>query len=109
MNVTPDYVNKLPDVYRDFMLVLARVPESRNDTVRVAGLPLGVIFDALRFAGHPFEPKQVREMGDMLKKANWIEEDEFGFYKPTGPGEQLIDVIKGTLPSTEIPALPSLK
>src|ERR1700704_1690883 len=105
MSWTPEQIEQIPEVYRDFMLVLKPIPDSGQHVLRSNGIPLSKVFNALRLK-YQYEPEQVRTLADNLKKAGFIEEDDLGFFKPTGRGEALIGAIVGVQMS--VPALPDL-
>jgi hypothetical protein len=109
MNITSEQVEQIPEIYRDFMLILKSIPDSRQSVVPINGLLLGNIFTSLR-PRHHYEPSQIRAIADNLKKAGFVEEDGNGFFKPTSRGETLIEAISETLEpvSETVPDFPNL-
>ena len=56
----PAQVEQIPEIYRDFMLILKSIPDTRHSVLQINGLQLGEIFTYLR-RRHHYEPSQVRE------------------------------------------------
>jgi hypothetical protein len=103
MALTKEQVERLPPVYRDFLLALASVVESKREgaVVRIAGVPFSHVFDAVNKL-HGYDLPQVRQLADNLRVQNYITEDRFGFLSPTARGEE---VIRALLPSVTEPVL----
>lgn len=108
---TTDKLQQIPEVYRDFMLVLKPVIDSRKPgtLLRITGIPFGMVFSALT-TKYPYDSGQVREVADNLRRQGYIEADGLGFFTPTGKGEELIEAMAGTGGGTDaqIPPLPNL-
>jgi hypothetical protein len=110
MALTKAQVEKLPDVYRDFLLSLAPVLESKREgaIMKIGGVPFSRVFEAVARL-HGYDLPQVRELAHNLKSKGYIEEDKFGFLSPTELGE---DVIRALVPSVSqpviVPPLPDL-
>jgi hypothetical protein len=109
MNWTKKQLDQVPEVYRDFMLILEPILDSKEPgrVLKVSGVHLGQIFNSLRLK-YDYEPRAVREIADNLKKAGWIEEDEHGFVTPTAAGAGLIRALvrkREAVPS-RVPPLP---
>ena len=111
MTWTTEQIEQIPEVYRDFMLVLKAIPDSRRAVVQISGIPLGKVFNALA-PKYGYAPEHTRALADRLRKAGLIEEDRLGFLWPTGKGEALIEAIAATpepeWEPIEIPELPNL-
>lgn len=96
MSWSQEKLEKVPEVYRDFMQVLRAVPDSRGSALQITGIPLGKVFNALA-PKYGYTPAHVRELAERLKKARLIEEDpKFGFVWPTPEGEEMIRAIAGS-------------
>ena len=110
MALSKAQVEQIPEVYRDFLLALSPVVESRREgsVVRIGGVPFSRVFDAVSDL-HDYDLPQVRELAHNLKAKGYINEDRFGFLSPTALGE---DVIRVLAPSVEepvsVPPLPDL-
>src|SRR5438094_628781 len=102
MSLTKQQIETIPSVYRDFLLALASVVESKREgsVVRIAGVPFSNVFDAVNEA-HGYDLPQVRELAHNLEAKGYIKQDHFGFLSPTALGE---DVIRVILPSVNEPA-----
>ena len=109
MNITPEQVEQIPEIYRDFLLILKSIPDSRRSVMPINGLQLGEIFTTLRPKYH-YEPSQIRSVADNLRNAGFLEENGLGFVKPTGRGEVLIEAIAETQEpvSKTVPDFPDL-
>jgi hypothetical protein len=111
MTWTPEQIEQIPEPYRDFMLVLKAIPDSRQAVTQISGIPLGKVFNALA-PKYEYAPRHIRALADQLGRAGLIEEDRLGFVWPTNKGEALIEAIAGTpepeLDLIEIPELPNL-
>jgi hypothetical protein len=109
MTLTADQVERIPEVYRDFMLTLKRIVDTRSKVLRIDGLQLGEILDYVD-PTYRLGLAQVREVAENLKYDGWVEEDESGFFAPTPRGEELIAAIaarRGAI-ALRIPPLPKL-
>lgn len=107
---TSEKIRQLPEVYRDFMLILKPVVDSRKPgtVLRITGIPFGMLVDYLS-AKHEYNTEKVRRLADNLRRDNYVVEDTLGFFQPTGKGESLILALSGTDAKDEVPPLPSLK
>jgi hypothetical protein len=109
MTWNPEELEKIPAVYRDFLLALKPIIDSRNSAVRIAGIPIGHLYSAIAFR-HGYDLAQVTALARNLVSEGYVEMDKLGFYKPTGKGEDLILAIAGEpLPeNANIPPFPKL-
>jgi len=91
MTWTPEKLDTIPEVYRDFMMTLKPVLDSRDPRVvlRFTGIPFGQIYNGLT-TRHDYEVEQVRELARNLEQAGFVQEDRLGFFTPTEAGEELI-------------------
>jgi len=107
IELTPDQIQQIPDVYRDYLRVMKVVPDSRSQVLQIGGIPAHQVYNALG-QKYAYSPEQVRALTQNLKSANLIEEDNLGFLKPTAKGENLIEDIFGTTKPqmTPVPSLP---
>src|SRR5436309_2245310 len=109
MQWSKEQLEKIPEVYQDFMLILRPVIDSRDAVLKISGIPLGQVFSALR-TKYQYEPQEVRELAQNLREGGLINQDDLGFLTPTGKGEALIRAIAGNqepVPS-RVPELPPL-
>jgi hypothetical protein len=109
MSWTAEQIEKIPEAYRDFMIALKAVPDTRDEVLKINAIPLGRIFNFLR-SKYAYEPEQVNALGENLRKAGFVDKDNLGFFWPTTKGEDLIEAISGQrrpLPAT-VPPLPDL-
>jgi hypothetical protein len=100
MTWTAEQIEQIPEVYRDFMLVLKSIPDSRDSVLKITGIPLGRIYGALQMK-YDYDFDQIRAVADTLKERGFVEVDSFGFFKPSGEGEALIRAI------AEVPGVPA--
>lgn len=91
MNWTQEQLEQLPQVYRDFLMVLKPVVDSRapHAVLRITGIPFSRIYDALSNA-YEYDADQVRGLADQLKQRELVTEDSLGFFAPTARGEALL-------------------
>jgi hypothetical protein len=110
MNWTQEMLDRVPEVYRDFMLTLKPIVDSRqpNVVLRINGIHIGQVYGALS-AEHDYKFDQVRELARNLRREGWIEEDSLGFFTPTAKGEQFILALTETAETNghRVPPLPS--
>jgi hypothetical protein len=110
MSITKEQVERIPDVYRDFLLALAPVVESqrKGSVVKIGGVPFSHVFAAVSKL-HDYDLPQVRELAHNLEEKGYIRQDRFGFLSPTSLGEEVIRVL---IPSIDepvvVPPLPDL-
>lgn len=100
---TPDQIDRIPSVYKDFMLALREVVDSESRPIKVSGIPIGRIESALRALGHPYDATAVAEK---LEEKQLVSHNDFGFYQPTSLGKKLIQGIVGTRVPESIPPFP---
>jgi hypothetical protein len=106
---TKEKLVQFPAPYRDFLLMLKPVVDSRNPgtVLRITGIPFGRIYGAL-FEEYDYGPEQVQELADNLRRARYIDMDSLGFVVPTLEGEALIGAFAGTdTGNGNVPPLPS--
>jgi hypothetical protein len=89
-------IDRIPEVYRDFMLSLKPVVDCRRRPdeypIKVTGVHLGQIFNILRMR-HQLNPEEIREIATTVRQKGLVEENKLGFIKPTAKGEGLIDAL----------------
>lgn len=105
MPLTQEQIEQIPKVYRDFMIALKPILDSRAAPVRINGIPRNRIFTILAMNEHPYDFEQVAAA---LKAAGLIEEDDLGFVTPTDRGINLIRDLAGPERPITIPPLPPL-
>ncbi len=84
MALSREQLEQVPEVYRDFMLVLKPVVDSKAPGVvlRINGIPFGMVYEALS-TKYGYNTEQVRELAHNLRAGGWIEEDQLGFFTPS--------------------------
>ncbi len=87
-------VGQIPEVYRDFLLVLRTNPKWRNIGTPGSGTSLGRLFNALA-PKYGYAREHIHAVAEELKMTSppLIEGDESGFVSPTRDGLALIDAI----------------
>jgi hypothetical protein len=107
---TKDKLAQFPSPYRDFLLMLKPVIDSRKPgtLLRITGIPFGTLYGAL-FEEYDYGPEQVQALADNLRRARYIDMDALGFVVPTPEGEALIRAFAGETDAGngKVPPLPS--
>jgi hypothetical protein len=110
MTWTPEQLEQIPEVYRDFMTVLKPVLDSKapGRVLKINGIHFGMLYEALS-SRYDYDMEQVRQLAHNLRRDGWIEEDKLGFFTPTAKGEDLIRAISGSENGMRktVPPLPS--
>ncbi|HTU93807.1 MAG TPA: hypothetical protein VMF69_27250 [Gemmataceae bacterium] len=110
MTWTPEQLEQIPEVYRDFMVVLKPVLDSKapGRVLRINGIPFGMVYEALSNR-YDYDIEQVRQLAHNLCREGWIEEDNLGFFTPTAKGEDLIRALSGSEDGVRktVPPLPA--
>lgn len=110
MTLTRDQIEQIPEVYREFLLVLKPILDSRGAVLKISGIPLGKVFNALA-PKYGYTPSHVLALAGELQKNGLINPvDTLGFVTPTPKGEDLIAAIAGAREPEpiNIPRFPSL-
>lgn len=108
--VTPEQIEQIPRVYRDFLLALKPVIDSESMPVRISGIPRGRIHSLLMMRGYDLDEGKFDYLIDELGGAGLIEQDRLGFFWPTGKGTRWIRALFGpTVPESYPPLPPFLK
>lgn len=110
---THEKMLQIPEEYRDFMLILKEVVDSkRPETIlRVTGVHFSQLASLLT-SRYEYNTKDVRDLADELVKANLVSEDRLGFFQPTPEGEALIAALSGNGVHTaekRVPPFPRFK
>ena len=112
MKNLPEYVEKLPQVYRDIMLVLKAIPDTRKSAVKITGMPLSHIVSRIKLSGqsYSYNTEDIEEMLRQLAVNQFVSQDKLGFYIPTASGEELIKTIYGKREPVQnrVPELPAI-
>ncbi|MHB1425462.1 MAG: hypothetical protein ACYC3I_20025 [Gemmataceae bacterium] len=97
MTWTAEQLARIPEVYRDFMIVLKPVLDSKapGRVLRINGIHFGMVYEALSNK-HGFDIDQVRELACNLHRDGWIDVDNLEFFTPTARGEELIRALSGS-------------
>jgi hypothetical protein len=109
MEWSNDKLARIPQPYRDFMLALKPVIDTRKPgtALRITGIPFGRIYGVLSEV-YSYTPEQVRQLADNLSQAGYVREDSLGFFTPTGPGEALLLALASVDDTSYgVPPLPS--
>jgi hypothetical protein len=107
---TKEKLEQIPEVYRDFLMVLKPIVDSRKPgtILRTTGIPFGMIYGKLTERHEDYTPEKVRQLAENLRKQNYIIEDDLGFFQPAPKGEQVIEAIAGAETMNSVPALPEV-
>jgi hypothetical protein len=85
-------IESIPEVYLDFMRVLKPVIDTRDEVLKITGIPLAQVFNAFR-TKYQYEPREIRELALNLEERGLISRDRFGSLVPTALGEALIQAL----------------
>lgn len=111
MTWTVEQLEQIPELYRDFLIVLKPVLDSKSPgkVLRINGIPFGMIYNALS-TKHGLDVEQVRQAAQNLRQAEWIDEDKLGFFTPTAKGEDLIRALSASESQVvqRVPPMPTL-
>lgn len=111
MTWTDKQLERIPEVYRDFLLALRPVVDSEDEgaALNISGIPAGQVFHFLRL-NHGYEPREIDELYRNLAQQQLVERDKWGFYYPTDKGKALIRrLVRDQAPmDSRVPALPEL-
>ena len=109
MTWTLEKLETIPEVYRDFMMTLKPVIDTRapEAVLKITGVPFRMILDALSYR-HDYDSGQVREVARNLERRRLVQVDALGFFTPTAEGEELIEALAGAAEAVEqrVPPLP---
>jgi hypothetical protein len=89
MSWTKDKVNLIPEVYRDFLLALRPILDSQHEIVKINGVPLGQVFNALA-TKYDYDPRQIDALLQNLRARDLVDQDRLGFVLLRPRGEQLL-------------------
>ena len=105
MSLTKEKIESLHPVYKDFMMALKPIMDSRAQPFQIRGFPTGQVYDASA-RKYGFDPHQFHEIAENLRREGLIERDRFGYYYPTGLGEHFIHVLTADQPDpSRVPPL----
>ncbi len=107
---TKEQIDNVPEIYRDFMLALKPILDSRNEVFQISGIPLGRVYSGLS-SKYAYGPRDVRQVADNLKEQGFIQEDQLGFLTLTGKGESFVKALVGEhngKDGARVPPLPAL-
>jgi hypothetical protein len=111
MTWTRDQIDDIPTVYRDFLLALRPVIDSRKRgaILQITAVPYADMYEYLR-THYDYSPDAIEQVARNLKARGLVEEDEYRFFVPTEKGAQLIEALAAEreLAAEEVPALPDL-
>lgn len=111
MKWASEQLEQIPEVYRDFMIVLKPVLDSKapGRVLQIHGVHFGMVYETLS-TKYGYDLEQVHEVAHNLRRDGWIEEDNLGFFTPTAKGEDLIRALSGSENGVgkTVPPLPAL-
>ena len=109
---TKEKLVQFPEPYRDFMLMLKPVIDTRKPgtILRISAIPLGRHYGAF-LEEYDYSPEQTQELAENLRGARYIDVDSLGFVVPTPEGEELIRAFAGEKETRNglVPPLPALR
>jgi len=91
---THERILTIPEEYRDFMLTLKPILDSRRPgaILRTTAIPFGKIVGLL-LSKYDYSSDEIQVLANRLRQQGLVNEDSMGFYQPTGEGEVLIKAI----------------
>jgi hypothetical protein len=91
---THERILTIPEEYRDFMLTLKPILDSRRPGVilRTTAIPFGKIVGLLK-SKYDYSSDEIRILADTLRQRGLVDEDTLGFFQPTGEGEAFITAL----------------
>ena len=94
MTWTHEKISQVPEVYRDFMVILKPILDSKRPEaiLRITGIPFGRIASLLG-AKYDYDAQAVRLIADNLRREDFVTEDTLGFFQPTAKGESFIAAV----------------
>jgi hypothetical protein len=97
MTFTKEKIDSIHPVYRDFLLALKPVIDTRKRgaVIQVGAVHYGQILDSLRSDYGQYNSDEIAQVARELKARGLVEEDKFGFFRPTDKGELLIEALAG--------------
>lgn len=107
MRWTKAQLGTIPEVYRDFMAALGPVVYSFGSALETTAVPLSRVYTSLRLR-HRYEPEQVMEIAENLKRKGLVLVDRNGFVEPTLKGISLIRKLIGIEEPAVTVAVPPL-
>jgi hypothetical protein len=111
MTWTPEQLQQIPEVYRDFMIILKPVLDSKmpGRILRINAIHFSEVYEALSNR-YGYDVEQACQVAHNLRRDGWIEEDNLGFFTPTAKGEDLIRALSGSENGVgkTVPPLPAL-
>lgn len=111
MTWTAEQLQQIPEVYRDFMIILKPVLDSKapGRVLRINAIHFNEVYAYLSNR-YDYDVEQIRLVAHNLRRDGWIEEDRLGFFTPTAKGEDLIRALSGLENGMgkTIPPLPAL-
>lgn len=109
MTWTLEKLGTIPEVYRDFMMTLKPVIDTRapEAVLKITGIPFDMVYDKLSVR-HGYEIEQIRQVAKSLRQRDLIREDERGVFTPTEEGERFIRALAKSRRSVPlwVPPLP---
>lgn len=111
MTWTLEKLETIPEVYRDFMMILKPVIDTRapEAVLKITGVHFRTLYEML-FMGYDYEVTAVRQIAQILRQRGLINEDERGVFTPTDEGARLIVALarEGERVRQRVPPLPEI-
>jgi hypothetical protein len=106
---TKEQIAQIPDVYRDFLLRLKPVLDSRQAPVQIQAIPFSRIVGELG-SRYAYSLGGFEKVEHVLEAEGYVTKDGLGFVRPTAKGEDLIQALAGVGDSAaeEVPPFPRL-
>jgi hypothetical protein len=90
MTWSNEQLEQIPEVYKDFMLALKPMIDSRDQALHISGIPVGLVYSALARKYSEYDASQVKELLRNLRHQDFVDQDKFGFIVLRPKGEALI-------------------
>ena len=91
---TRNMIATVPTVYRDFMRALKPIIDRRDPEIvlKINGFQLSSIWEVIS-RRNDLDWDQVQKVASTLRREGLIEQDRYGFIKPTASGEEFIQFV----------------
>jgi hypothetical protein len=109
MTWTREQLEEIPEIYRDFMLTLKPILDTRDKVLKINAVHIGETVGRLGM-WYQYDDDQYREVLKELEREGLLTIDRHGFMVPTQKGEQLIRALSACEPPLRdlVPPLPKL-
>jgi hypothetical protein len=109
MTWTREQLEEIPEIYRDFMLTLKPILDTRDRVLKIHAVNLGETIGRLRME-YDYDSEQLLEVAQTLEREGFLTSDVRRFMVPTEKGERLIRALSACRQPLRdlIPPLPKL-